>query len=197
MSFKLNLVRHLLGILTPEEISELTSESSGVEKISLSDVINYQMSGKGYEDLFIKPDSKLNKIENVESEAKILPFSSEGDEAKAQELETKIICGEKVIEVLKDFVLKCAELDKTALGARVRRERKRKTSRAESSLFILEQRKRIEKTIVKIKSREILELYALGSKQDIKKSQPLKDGEKEDEFSAFDQKGILLNKKVA
>lgn len=200
MAFKTNLIRHLLGILTPEEIGELIYESAGVKKVNLTEIVSYQLKKGAYAEL-IEEHRKRDEEEELkeaaqdleeENKAKILPF-----ETKEEKEEVKVSCGQEVKNLLHEFALECAKKDKEVLGARVRKKSK-KAKRSASSLFILEEKKRMENSILKLRTKEVLDLYSSSSKEEISRKKPESNESTDREsFSASKKTGVLLNKKIA
>ena len=90
------LFREYLRILTPEEINDLTSGSSGVARISLTDVLHYKLVGE---------EINLN-----EKSAKILPFRTvevKDDVKESEGLSLK--AGPNIIEAINRFYIRKKE----------------------------------------------------------------------------------------
>ena len=144
-----SLLNDLMRILTPEEISELTSTSSGNSRVELTDLLNSFEDGE-----------VINDIE--EYSAKILPFK------KSDEIEEEITykAGPKVIEYINHFYHKksLGDTSKSTDGKSV-----------ETSTFIIKEKERFQYVQAKLKKKEVMSLYMKNANVDIEQEKTLKD----------------------
>ena len=144
-----SLLNDLMRILTPEEISELTSTSSGNSRIELTDLLNSFEDGE-----------VINDIE--EYSAKILPFK------KSDKIEEEITyqAGPKVIEYINHFYHKksLGDTSKSSDGKSV-----------ETSTFIIKEKERFQYVQAKLKKKEVMSLYMKNANVDIEQEKTLKD----------------------
>ena len=187
MEFKGQIIQNLFRILTPEEISELTTSFSGKKKVSLSLLVQADMKGLNYEDVIEKEQTG----EEEEHKAKILPFD---EETESKELEEPLILqvGQRVLKLLHEYEKVFKELDKKVLGQKRFSKKRSSTGRKQTSTLILEQKKKLHNSYSKIKSMEVLTLYKDTSNVDIEQQKRSKE-----EFSSSSKLGVLVNKKQA
>jgi hypothetical protein len=169
------LLYHLVRILTPDELNELTSTSKGRNLVSLTDML--------CEDLEDKTEASEG--------AKILPFKKNEDvvekEVNSDFLALDIRCGEKCLTILDDYVKRITVLNK--------KFSKNCPVNQETSSFIISEKTRFKDNYNKIKSKEILSLYQKNASVDIDREKSSKKDEQATSSSSI--LGILINKKQA
>ena len=190
MEFKGQIIQNLFRILTPEEISELTTSFSGKKKVSLSMLVKADMDGLDYEEVIEKEqggdeDSEIGK-------AKILPFEEAHADVEAEEKVLVFQVGPRVSKLMIEYGKVFAELDKKVLGQKRFAKKKSLSGKKQTSTLILEQKKKLHKSYSKIKSMEVLSLYKDTSSIDIEQQKRSKE-----DFSASSQLGVLIDKKQA
>lgn len=191
MEFKGQLIMNLLRILTPEEIADLTTSSSGLKKVDLSIVLESDLRGENYRDVIDSFQTSEEQIEEEENKAKILPFD-EGEEIVDNQI--CLQAGQRVHALIQEYAKVFKELDKKVLGPKRFPVRKSNSGKKQTSTLILEQKKKLHKSYSKIKSQEVMSLYKQSSNVEIRKKG--KD-EKKDDFSFSSNLGLLINKKQA
>lgn len=196
MEFKGEILSHLLRIITPRVIAELSTTSQGRKKIPLSSLIEAYCENGHYEDEVDEED---------ETKAKILSFDqgreNESDEKpinEEKEIEEEVVkevfyCALRVTALLNDFSRKCKSMDKNILGAK-RIPKKKLNESVQSIDDILNQKKRFEKSYELMKSKEVLDLYQTTAKKNVTKVFNKKSTE--NEFSDG-ERGVLIDKKIA
>lgn len=164
------LLTSILRLLTPEEINELTTQSDGVNRFNLTDMLDQDLrEGLVFE-------------ENEDGEgAKILPFKKEESEEEAQDKVVYFEAGEKVSEYMQHYFLKTT-LGNTATD--------NSGNTLDTSVFILNEKKRFEYSQAKLKEKEIIGLYRKNASVDIEQEKSIKD-----DMSKSTKYGILVNKK--
>ena len=191
MEFKAQLIMNILRVLTPEEINELTTTYGGRKQISLTDIVNCELEGKNYEEELIEDEE--NEEEDVEHEAKILPFEASDKSEESEEEDVPLTkCGENTIGILQQFYARIMEMEKNLLGPKRLPKRKSAGLKKEMSTFILEEKKKFEDSYEKLKSKEVLSLYKKNAKMDIEHQRNCRD-----DLSKSSQSGVLVNKKQA
>jgi len=191
MEFKGQIIKNLFRILTPEEISELTTSFSGKKKVSLSLLVKADMDGLDYQEVIEKEQASEDN-EQGSGKAKILPFDN--GEPVQSDLETSLILqvGQRVSKLMQEYGKVFAELDKKVLGQKRFAKKKSLGARKQSSALILEQKKKLHQSYSKIKTMEVLTLYKDTSNVDIEQQKRSKE-----EFSSSTQLGVLVDKKQA
>ena len=199
MEFKGEILSHLLRIITPRVIAELSTTSQGRKKIPLSSLIETYCENGHYEDEVDEEDETKAKIlsfdQNRESESDESDEKPVGVEKEVEEEVVKEIfhCSPRVIALLNDFSRKCKSMDKNILGAK-RIPKKKLNESVQSIEDILNQKKRFEKSYGLMKSKEVLDLYQMTAKKNVTKVSDKKSTE--DEFSDG-ERGVLVDKKIA
>ena len=185
------LIYTLLRLLTPEEINDLITTGSGHKRVSLSEIMLQEFD-----------DS--NQIE--ESEAKILPFkkkdqnaesevqeefSAEGENQEGESSQDlNIEMGQRCFKVLNDLKKKHQHNLKDIFASK--RNTKRVKNTKETSLFIIEEKKKLEHASQTLKGKEIIQMYEKNAKVDINIYRNNKD-----DLHKSNQFGVLVNKKQA
>lgn len=186
MEFKGQLIRNLLRILTPEEIADLTTSSSGMKKVSLSLVLESDLVGKNYRDVI----QELQEEEPEEDgKAKILPFD---EEVESEIKPISVQVGQRVHALIEEYNKVFKELDKKVLGPKRFPKRSSSGSRKQTSVLILEQKAKLHSSYAKIKSKEVMSLYQQSSNTEVRKG-----SEDDKDFSISSNQGLLINKKQA
>lgn len=167
------LLFHLIRVLTPEELSELTTTSKGRSLISLTKIL-------------IDDIDAATKAES----AKVLPFRRKealpSGETKTSggKLPVIIECGSKCKTVLDDHIKRVAILNKDYS--------KNCPIVQETSNFIISEKDRFKSNYVKSKSAEILSLYKKNASVDIEREKACNE-----DLSKSSNLGVLINKKQA
>ena len=167
------LLYHLVRILTPDELNELTSTSKGRNLVSLTKLLSQDLE-----------DEKAST-----AGAKILPFKKKeggaGTKKSSDILAVDIKCGEKCLTIIDDYVKRITVLNK--------RFSKNCPVSQETSSFIISEKTRFKDNYNKIKSKEILSLYQKNASVDIEREK----SSKSEDQSSSSILGILVNKKQA
>ena len=199
MDFKCDLFGELLRIVTPATIAELSTDSGGRQKVSLSKIVEVYSEDGEYETIMLSDDDQEERAEA--NKAKILSFSkpSSDSEATSEVVESKKVtyqCGPRTFELLKDFIKLCEKMEGNLLGPKRIPKRKMGSSQASGSDYLLEQKKQFERSYNLLKSQEVLSLYKKSSKSVIIKKTKVSADENE-EFQEDHDRGVLINKKQA
>lgn len=169
------LLYHLVRILTPDELNELTSTSKGRNLVSLTKLLSNDLDE-----------------ENAPTEgAKVLPFKKKVEEEIPEKssdfLAIDIKCGEKCLTILDDYVKRITVLNK--------KFSKNCPVNQETSSFIISEKTRFKDNYNKIKSKEILSLYQKNASVDIEREKSTKRDDQSKASSSI--LGVLINKKQA
>lgn len=138
MGAKNILMMSLMRILTPEEINELTTKHEGDSRISLTELLEKSLKGIPYD----------------HDQAKILPFNRK---------KNILVPGVQVLEFLAQ--LKVVENDvknEEADKYKVQRDENGNTSN-----FILSEKEKFKESHVKLKKKEVFNLYRKAASVDI------------------------------
>ena len=184
MEFKGEILGHLLKIITPRVIAELSTASSGKTKKPLSQLMA-DYSELSYESESETPDD--------DSKAKILPFGEASTVDEQQNLTYQ--CGPRIFNLMQEFSKLCEEMESNVLGPN-RIPKKKMAHTDDSSDQLIEQKKKFENSYALLKSQEVLSLYKIVSKVNVIKEDK---GSKRDDkdYLSDREKGILVNKKQA
>lgn len=175
MAGKNLLLYHLLRILTPDELNDLTSTSKGRNLVSLTKMLTKDIE---------------QERDNVDERAKILPFKkaeepvTENESESNDALALKIECGEKCIGILDDHIKRITVLD--------RQYSRNCPVSQEASSFIINEKSRFKENYNKIKSKEVLSLYKKNASIDIDREKS-----SHEDVSKSSNIGVLVNKKQA
>lgn len=172
MAAKALVLGSVLRILTPEEISYLTTTSEADSRMPLTDVIRKYQQGH-LTDFSERLNAKKYK---EEGEGKILHFERPGTNEA-----TILQCGPEVAEHL--HTLGGEDFAETVNAVQ---------SEQDSSSFILSEKRRLEKNSAKMRSREVLKMYQQTASVDIQAERSLKE-----DLSKSTQLGILVDRKQA
>jgi len=168
MSAKNFLLTSVFRVLTPEEISELTSSSNGDNRTSLTDIINQRLEGVSHD------------FSDPERMAKILPFKNKNQEEEEEVVE-KTVCGPMASELITRFFER-KKIKDTALNEN--------GELVETSSFIFNEKERFAYSQSKLKQVEVLSLYKKNAAVDVDQMRAMKD-----DFHQSAQSGVLINKK--
>jgi len=184
MAAQSTIFMDLLRILTPEEVTELTATSDTFVKVSLTNLLELKIEGKNPMMAFEEQGD-----EGGES-AKILPFNqtaSDSEETQQQkEHHTDEWKTDPQIEILlTDHFL---ELEKKRINDTLSGE----GEMANTSTFILKEKKRFLRNQHILKSKEVYQLYIDNAALEIHNSDS-DDGPAD--LSISTNSGVLINKK--
>lgn len=181
----------LLRVLTPEEINELTTTSDGHNRVSLTQLMYHKMG--------VETQAELEQS----SLAKILPFTyptpekedvvaPEGPvrQAGAQVEQAPIVEKPIAPQIKKETVANLAP----PLAPSVQGEALVAEGRLATSVFILHEKRKIEATVQKMRSRELMASYKKNAAVEI---HHYSKEAKEEEPQHSSLTGILVNKKQA
>lgn len=179
-----------MRVLTPEEINELTTRYCGEKRVSLTSLM------KNTDESNPLADTSEAASENL---AKILPFKSTEDnqvrdhhEKSELVAEIEMFAGDQVKELFGSlYGVKSNSMASVVHSEQVDQviEIKQKKS---ASIFILEEKEKLECNQRKLKSTEILKSYKKVSGVDLE----VERGHQDDLFWSSSQ-GLLINKKQA
>lgn len=177
MKGKNPLLYHLLRILTPDELNELTTTSKGRNLVSLTKMLTKDISDED-------PNDDLEE----DHEAKILPFKSkESDEVETineDGMAFHVECGERCMVILDDHIKRITVLN--------RNYSKNCPVTQETSSFIISEKDRFKDNYNRIKSKEVLSLYKKNADIDINREKSSKE-----DLQSSSNVGVLVNKKQA
>ncbi|GAB4009591.1 MAG: hypothetical protein Fur0010_00470 [Bdellovibrio sp.] len=174
------LIYELLRILTPEEISELITTGSGKTRVSLMELIQDEIKGEGAKILPFQRSDQLEE-ENVKIEK---PVGSETIN------EYDIEVSGKCENYLQKLQLQHKKNLKNIFSEK--RKVKKIKNNKEISLFIIEEKKKLENASVALKGKEIIQLYEKNSKVDLNMYRKSREN-----LHRASQQGVLVNKKQA
>jgi hypothetical protein len=188
MRFKSDLVSQLLRIVTPAIIAELSTDSSGKKKVSLSDIVHLYCDKGRYDE-----SEAAGTLEEDTSLAKILPFNIEKEER-----DFTYQCGQRTCVLLENFLELCKKMEKNLLGPSRITKRKITQKCSSGTDYLIDQKKQFENSYALLKSQEVLSLYKAGEKNTLSKnSSTEQDKDEQEEFHSDQERGILINKKQA
>ncbi|MCO4792625.1 MAG: hypothetical protein KC493_02850 [Bacteriovoracaceae bacterium] len=187
------LIKSLIRVLTPEEISELTTTYCGERRVSLTSLLDQEFVGIEPE---VGPKKDPEEVA-TQSKAKILPFGKAADDAVlgdsskdspalAKGYEFKV--GPKVLVLFKKLYgisensFNSMETDEVEVSME-------KTKKG-TSLFILDEKEKLDSSQKKLKSKEVLGTYKKVASMDIETEKSHKD-----DLSWSSCSGLLINKK--
>jgi hypothetical protein len=163
-----NLFRMILRIISPEEISDLTSQSSGSQRVPLTDLAEgIYLKGKTEEEIFedIEKGSDKNRSIEVKTEEPDeaqedgweLEEGEDGEGSDSEEGEEEVVVPDNLLDM---------------------------------ASFILEEKEKSSKSQKKLKGSEVMGLYKKTSMVDIEQEKKIKD-----DLSKSSNLGILINKR--
>ncbi|MEH0860170.1 MULTISPECIES: hypothetical protein [unclassified Halobacteriovorax] len=167
-----NLIRHLLRIITPEEVTDLTTFGDMDAKDTLTNLLISHNQGQ---EITYTPSGM----------AKIIPFP--GQEEAVADLtidgldQGEIFTGHRVHQFINNFITKVKfESHKVHPGAKP----------VETTTFIINEKERFKNVYTKIKGKEVLDLYAKNSVVDLEQER-----KNRRDLSQNSSTGVLVNKK--
>lgn len=199
MEFKGHIIMSLLRILTPEEISRLTTSHSGQKKVPLSMILTADVDGKNYRDII--EESRRSSEDSAEKEegAKILKFDE--NPAEAVELSLNDIpkqekfffqSGQRVLKLLEAYVKTFEKMNKNIFGQKRFPKKTGSANVKQASTMIIEEKRKLYNSYSKIKRMEVLSLYKNTSDVDIHSQKRNKE-----DLGHSSSLGVLINKKQA
>src|SRR5690606_24785131 len=152
-----SLMMNLLRILTPEEINELTTTSEGNKRVPLTHL------------MFHKMGLETSEVIETSSLAKILPFTyaekEQDDESVDQDEQIEVGTSEELVQEIV-----CLEQETSLATEEVSGQ-----GRLPTSVFILHEKKRLEASVHKMRSKELLKNYKKNASLDIEQERNLRD----------------------
>jgi hypothetical protein len=180
------LIMNLMRILTPEEINDLTTTYYGEKRVSLTALLDEDFLG-------ISPEENSDTEEVEENKAKILPFNKDAEVPVPQDSPAEVIKGQHKVgqNVLKLFNKLYGISEDSFDGMRTEQvDVKIEKSRKGTSLFILDQKEKLESSQKKLKTKEVMGTYAKVASMDIQTEK-----EHKDDLAWSSHSGLLVNKK--
>ncbi len=197
MEFKGHLIMSLLRILTPEEISKLTTSHSGQKKVPLSLLLSADVGGKNYKDVIV--DKKRENEEAIEGTgAKILKFDENLENAVELNLEDVpkerfvFQSGQRVDKLLEAYSRTFQKMNKNIFGQKRFPKKVSSANTKQASTMIIEEKKKLYNSYSKIKKMEVLSLYKNTSDVDIQSQKRNKE-----DLGHNSSLGVLVNKRQA
>lgn len=175
-----SLIKSLLRIFTPEEINELTSTSDNSNRIPLTEMITERLSEGAKILPFRKKDEKVEALNQESSKVKS-DLSSEEKNEEGVNFEGTTFAGAEVQE----FIKKNLHLYRLKMKAN--------KNKVETPVFILQEKKKFEESVHKLKGAEILGLYKKTASVNVEEEK----AQKEEMGMSSTQVGVLINKKQA
>ncbi len=192
-NFRGQVIMNLFRLLTPEEISELTTSSCGAERVELNNLIQFELEGNDYRNYKTHQQKLEDEQNKVTHKAKILKINDkENLELKTKEEEFIPTITDEIKEILNHFIDRCKEMEKNPLGRKRLQKRKRKGLKKQMSTFILEEKEKMDHSFSKLKTVEIMDLYQKNAAVDIDLQK-----NNSDDLAKTSQSGVLVNKKRA
>ncbi|MBT3585938.1 MAG: hypothetical protein HN509_13615 [Halobacteriovoraceae bacterium] len=184
------LIMNLLRILTPEEISQLTTTSEGNHRVPLTELVEYKAnkvsSASGAKILpFKRPGSNIEEIDGIVSEE----IGSSSDSPQESEIKSSAKKSKNEDSSIRAGVL-VNQLLSAFLGVDFGMDIEDDDTPKEISLFIIHEKKKFEESYSKLKSKEVITLYNENAAVDIEQEKNMKD-----DLNKSSQFGILVNKK--
>jgi len=176
---------NLMRILTPEEINDLTTTYYGEKRVSLTALLDEDFLG-------IKVEEESSEESEDVGKAKILPFNQklENQEAAPEEeiLKGQYRVGKQVLVLFnKLYGISADSFD----GMKVDQvDVKIEKGKKGTSLFILDQKEKLDSSQRKLKTKEVMGTYAKVASVDIQTEK-----EHKDDMSWSSHSGLLINKK--
>ena len=182
------LIQLFLRILTPEEIHQLTVISSGGARRSLTSMIEEQLFPTAIQ---AKPvltvvnatandevQKKSDETLKTETDTQVLPFKQ------------KVVPGPNTEQAQSGNVRETKVIVQGSTARFVDAEPEVIEEKIDTTMFILEEKKRSEKTQKVLKSLEVLQLYKKSSSVDLNQERM-----SNKDFSTANGNGLLINKK--
>tara|TARA_R100000656_G_scaffold107455_2_gene79607 strand:+ start:239 stop:730 length:492 start_codon:yes stop_codon:yes gene_type:complete len=160
----------LLRILTPEEINELTTTSEGNKRVPLTQLMYLKMG--------VETSSEVESA----SVAKILPFTfPDKDDDTAENSTADEALESPEVEALETEADEQAQVDSSESDEKL-----------QTSVFILVEKKRLENTVHKMRSKDLIKSYKKNASIDLEQEKGLRE-----DMSQSSRSGVLINKKHA
>lgn len=200
MKLKGHLIMSLLRILTPEEISKLTTSHSGQKKVPLSILLCADRDGNNYKDVIedqrVKAEAKTEEESQEKSGAKILKLGEAQETEVVKELAPKekftFQSGPRVERLMNEYSKVFEKMNKSIFGQKRFPKKKGSHNTKQASTLIIEEKKKLYDSYSKIKKMEVLSLYKDTSSIDIENQKRNKD-----DIGHNTSIGVLINKKQA
>ncbi|MBH48022.1 MAG: hypothetical protein CME71_07605 [Halobacteriovorax sp.] len=165
-----SLMMSLLRILTPEEINELTTTSEGNKRVPLTQLMYLKMG--------VETSSEVESA----SVAKILPFTfPDKDDDTAENSTADEALESPEVEALETEADEQAQVDSSESDEKL-----------QTSVFILVEKKRLENTVHKMRSKDLIKSYKKNASIDLEQEKGLRE-----DMSQSSRSGVLINKKHA
>ena len=197
MEFKGHLIMSLLRILTPEEISKLTTSHSGQKKIPLSVLLSADVEGKSYKDIIQKQREEA-AAESSDEGAKILKFNEDPEKAveiplaEAPKERFTFQSGQRVLKLLEAYARTFEKMNKNIFGQKRFPKKASSANNKQTSTMIIEEKKKLYNSYSMIKKMEVMSLYKNTSDVDIQTQKRNKE-----DLGHSSSLGVLVNKKQA
>lgn len=180
-----NLFADILRILTPDELSVLTTVSEGEQLYSLTEMMERE---------FVIP--RLRQKANDDHKAKILPFSKAPKTSEDRKVEAEVLA-KSVAEEIKTGEPKPDEINdvKVAATDEIFQEPDVSDEAIQNKVvdlgdFIIKEKQRLKESQKKLKEQEVFGLYRKSASVDLEQEKLLKN-----DMSKTASGGILVNKK--
>jgi len=197
MEFKGHIIMSLLRILTPEEISRLTTSHSGQKKVPLSMILTADVDGKNYRDII--EESRRSIEDSVDGGAKILKFDEGATDSVNPSLKDipkkeKFFfqSGQRVLRLLEAYAKTFEKMNKNIFGQKRFPKKAGSANVKQASTMIIEEKRKLYNSYSKIKRMEVLSLYKNTSDVDIQSQKRNKE-----DLGHSSSLGVLINKKQA
>lgn len=197
MEFKGHLIMSLLRVLTPEEISKLTTSHSGQKKVPLSLLLSADVGGQSYKDV-IASKKKENDELTEGGGAKILKFDENLEnavEVKPEDVSRERFTfqsGQRVDQLLQAYRRTFEKMNKNIFGEKRFPKKVTFANTKQASMMIIEEKKKLYNSYSKIKKMEVLSLYKNSSDVDIQSQKRNKE-----DLGHNSSLGVLVNKRQA
>lgn len=198
MKFKGHLITSLLRVLTPEEISELTTSFSGQKKVSLSLLLATDVDGGSYKQVIAEKTKEKDGVVEFEG-AKILEFEehiAKGSNSEVVQIDKEVSfhfqSGQRVHKLLEAYTHTFKKMDKNVFGQQRFPKKVGSVNTKQTSTMIMEEKKKLYNSYSKIKRMEVLSLYKDTSGVDIQSQKRNKE-----DLGHSSSLGVLVNKKQA
>ena len=166
-----SLMMSLLRILTPEEINELTTTSEGNKRVPLTQLMYLKMG--------VETSDEMESA----SVAKILPFTfPDKDDDTDDEKST-------LNEASQGPDIEVAEIEP---DEQAQADPSESDEKLQTSVFILVEKKRLENTVHKMRSKDLIKSYKKNASIDLEQEKGLRE-----DMSQSSRSGVLINKKHA
>lgn len=171
-------VLNILKILTPSDITSLSKEVSGTEKVRLTEILAEE-TGLNHKNSMAQGPEKKNE--------------QEANPEKSQEDgHNKVMAPDGSVRTKKDRKKTPSVPKRSLLGGRektAKNRENRSVGNLSSMNFFIQEKEKMKNVEVGIKKVEILKLYRTSSQVDIQK------GKSEEDLAKTGQSGILFNKR--